>query len=139
MIFIKNIKRIYPGLVVKEDNKFIASKLIAMLDDMAFNLAPKADVYANADKFIEEAIACIEALARVPQQSRKWGDAITMLIMPKLYDIYYNQVIPANIQTYKNLTGETYLPLKVKEPNILKKIKNLFKKKAKYYKIWEIE
>ena len=43
------------------------------LSDMAFNLEPDADVYRNPDPLVEEAIAVIEAVARVPQQVHKWG------------------------------------------------------------------
>ena len=65
-----------------------ATSIINMLDDMAFNLAPEADVYKNPDKNIEEAIACIEALARVPQQCNKWGYQMTQFIYPNLYKIF---------------------------------------------------
>ncbi|MFM9890919.1 MAG: DUF2748 family protein [Rickettsiales bacterium] len=67
------------------------------LADMAFNLAPDADVYRNADPLVEEAIACIEALARVPQQVNKWGHMAVSVIWPALYRVYYQKVIPAAI------------------------------------------
>lgn len=66
-----------------------------LLEDMAFNLAPDADVYKRPDPQEEEAIACIEALARVPQQAAKWGHAATRACWPKLYALYYGQVIGA--------------------------------------------
>ncbi len=42
----------------------------------------------------EEAIACVEALARVPQQVMKWGYLTTKSTMHDLYKIYYGEVIP---------------------------------------------
>lgn len=78
------------------------------LRDMAFNLAPDADAYRRDDPDEEEAIACIEALARVPQQVNKWGHEVTRMMWPKLYDIYYEEVIPANIRAYERATGKTY-------------------------------
>lgn len=66
-----------------------------MLADMAFNLAPDAAAYKRADPQEEEAIACIEALARVPQQANKWGHDATNACWPELYRLYYGQVIPA--------------------------------------------
>ncbi len=67
------------------------------LSDMAFNLAPDADAYRNPDPEVEEAIACIEALARVPQQVVKWGHAPVQLGWPSLYAAYYGTVVPGCI------------------------------------------
>ena len=79
--------RIYPAMM--------HGKAIAMyLDDMEFNLAPEADVYRRDDPLEEEAIACIEALARVPQQMHKWGHAAVQFGWPRLYAVYYGTVIP---------------------------------------------
>jgi hypothetical protein len=64
-----------------------------LLSDMAFNLSPKADAYAREHPVEEEAIACIEALARVPQQVHKWGHRVTKRCMPGLYRLYYGEVI----------------------------------------------
>ena len=66
-----------------------------LLSDMAFNLSPQADAYKRPDPVEEEAIACIEALARVPQQVHKWGHSVTKRCMPGLYVLYYGEVIPA--------------------------------------------
>ncbi len=74
-----------------------ATALAFYLDDMAFNLAPDADVYRHPDPLIEEAIAVIEAVARVPQQVNKWGHAAVKLAWPRLYDVYYGTIIPANM------------------------------------------
>ena len=66
-----------------------------LLADMAFNLAPDAAVYKRANPLEEEAIACIEALARVPQQVNKWGHAAVEACWPELYVFYYGTVIPS--------------------------------------------
>ncbi len=71
------------------EEEYIASKIVAMAIDMRFNLSPKADAYAREDPVEEEAIACVEALARVPQQANKWGHRLTRAMMPNLYRIYY--------------------------------------------------
>lgn len=67
--------------------------LALFLDDMAFNLAPQADVYRHPDPAQEEAIACIEALARVPQQVMKWGQKAVLAAWPRLTPFYYSTVI----------------------------------------------
>ena len=82
--------------------------LLTMFEDMAFNLEPKADVYSNPDKQIEEAIACIEALARVPQQRYKWGESTVKFLTPHLFKIYFDEVIPRCIIDYQNLTGQKF-------------------------------
>lgn len=70
----------------------------AWLADMAFNLAPNAEVYRRADAQEEEAIAVIEAVARVPQQVVKWGHAAVEAAWPGLYRFYYGPVIE-NVKT----------------------------------------
>lgn len=90
------------------DEPYLASKILAMAFDMRFNLEPKADAYSRPDPIEEEAIACVEALARVPQQVNKWGHKITHLLTPALYDIYYHQVIPGCIEAYENISGNKY-------------------------------
>lgn len=72
-----------------------ASYYTEMLADMAFNLSPDADAYKRAHPLEEEAILCIEALARVPQQANKWGHDATQAAWPRLYSLYYGQVIPS--------------------------------------------
>jgi hypothetical protein len=72
-----------------------ATQAMHMLPDMKFNLSPKADVYKRNNPDEEEAIACIEALARVPQQRLKWGDGAARACMHHLYALYYDAVIPA--------------------------------------------
>ncbi|HJD55262.1 MAG TPA: DUF2748 family protein [Rickettsia endosymbiont of Pyrocoelia pectoralis] len=89
-------------------DKYMALMIDAMFKDMQANLSPNADVYKNKNPEIEEAIACIEALARVPQQAVKWGYLTTKETMHDLYKIYYNEVIPSLITSYNAVTGENY-------------------------------
>lgn len=81
--------------------------LAMYLSDMAFNLAPDAAAYRRPDPEEEEAIACIEALARVPQQVHKWGHAAVQLGWPALYAQYFEWVIPACVAA----SGVSALPL----------------------------
>ncbi|XVN42634.1 MAG: DUF2748 family protein [Candidatus Rickettsia vulgarisii] len=98
LLFIQRFKKDqYMGLMIK-----------AMIEDMLFNLAPVADVYKHSNPEIEETIACIEALARVPQQVMKWGYLTTMATMQGLYKIYYNEVITSLISNYEQMTGKIY-------------------------------
>lgn len=83
----------FPDTLPEHPN--FAHNIMRCMADMAFNLAPKADVYRRANPEEEEAIACIEALARVPQQVNKWGHDVTKLCWPNLYRVYYEQVIVA--------------------------------------------
>ena len=71
-----------------------ARNLAIMLADMRFNLTPRAPVYERKDPREQEAIMCVEALARVPQQALKWGHKTTQFMYPNLYRFYYNKVIP---------------------------------------------
>lgn len=70
-----------------------ATASASFLDDMAFNLAPQADVYRHPDPAVEEEIACIEAVARVPQQVMKWGHDAVAAAWPALYRLYYGPII----------------------------------------------
>ncbi len=67
----------------------------AYLADMAFNLAPEADVYRDPDPLVEEAIAVIEAVARVPQQEHKWGARRVAIAWPGLSAFYNIGIISA--------------------------------------------
>ena len=114
---------------LKKD-EFSGEILRGMCLDMQFNLAPKADVYAGSTPEQTDAIACIEALARVPQQVIKWGHLATEYFMHDLYHIYYGKVIPHLIEKYEKVTGEKYQ----RDRNIIKtpisvKLKNKFSKK----------
>ena len=94
-IFIARCKRanIYLPLHVHPYHR-LGEALESFLTDMAFNLAPDADVYRHPDPLVEEAIAVIEAVARVPQQVHKWGHEAVALAWPGLYRFYYGTVIP---------------------------------------------
>lgn len=90
----------------KNDN--VGSQITMMMEDMLFNLSPQADAYSRENPVEEEAIACIEALARVPQQVNKWGYRATRILMPNLYKLYYREVIPACAKSYYQITGLKY-------------------------------
>lgn len=89
-------------------DQYMGLMIRAMINDMLFNLAPVADVYKHPDPEVEETIACIEALARVPQQVMKWGYLTTMETMEGLYKVYYNEVIPSLIHNYTVMTKQKY-------------------------------
>jgi hypothetical protein len=107
-----------------------------MLSDMAFNLAPEADAYRRNNPTAEEAIACIEALARVPQQVHKWGHAATRTCTPRLYDYYYGTVIPALVAAlpehlqHRLRHAEALRPLHT----LRAAVRRLFKKRPGYLK-----
>ena len=71
-----------------------AHNLLQFHMDMQFNLSPQADAYRRATPEEEEMIACIEAVARVPQQVMKWGHAAVAACWPQLYRLYYGTVLP---------------------------------------------
>jgi hypothetical protein len=102
----------------------------AFLADMAFNLAPEADVYRHPDPQVEEAIAVIEAVARVPQQAHKWGDTAVAIGWPNLHRFYYGTVIGACKQQIKN-------PLSIEIMSLTQKIiiylRRHFQTKPGYY------
>ena len=113
------------------DHTYTALVTHAMIEDMLFNLTPVADAYSRENKEEEEAIACIEALARVPQQRNKWGRLCTKTFMYNLYLVYYGQVIPGCIEAYKNMTGKEYsFDHELEGNNVFDKIKRLFVKKT---------
>ena len=89
-------------------DRYMGSMIVAMIQDMKSHLSPMADVYRRTDKDAEEAIACVEALARVPQQVNKWGYLTTRATMHDLYNVYYKEVIPSLIESYEGYTGNKY-------------------------------
>src|SRR5262249_2858954 len=89
-------------------DRYMALMIMAMVEDMKVNLAPMADVYRRTDPEAQEAILCVEALARVPQQALKWGHLTTMETMRGLYKIYYREVIPSLELSYSEMTGKLY-------------------------------
>lgn len=84
-------------------------KMYKMVKDMLDNLSPDADAYKGDTEEQTEAIACIEALARVPQQEIKWGPKVTQMMMPNLYKVYYGEVIPSCIKTVEIFSGERFI------------------------------
>ncbi|MBY0408164.1 MAG: DUF2748 family protein, partial [Rickettsiales bacterium] len=72
-----------------------ATQLRRCLQDMLFNLTPDHEAYRRPDPAQHEAMQCMEALARVPQQAVKWGPRATALCMSGLYRLYYGEVVPA--------------------------------------------
>lgn len=119
---------------IKSDPR-VGTLIKAIAEDMLFNLAPKADVYKKDNKDEEEAIACVEALARVPQQSNKWGKSITQIFMKDLYATYYRIVIPGCVVAYQNITKKRYEYNSERiRPSFVSAIKNLFAKTLYYPK-----
>ena len=88
--------------------KYMSLMIIAMVEDMKSHLSPVADVYKRSDPYAQEAIACVEALARVPQQVMKWGYITTRATMHDLYKVYYGEVIPSLVENYNHLTNSNY-------------------------------
>lgn len=122
-----NKLRFWP-LSEMKNKEFLGISLIDMLADMSFNLQPIADVYRSPDKNTEEAIACIEALARVPQQVNKWGHKTTLFLWRNLYKVYYYKVIPKCITEYEQISKKkfTYYPNKLKKYTWKEKFKFKF-------------
>lgn len=85
----------FPRTLYHEYKEGLADMVLRCVRDMQFNLAPDAAVYVRPDPRETEAIACIEALARVPQQVNKWGHKVTRFCWPALYHLYYEEVIPS--------------------------------------------
>ncbi len=107
-------------------DKYTGLMIAAMIEDMQSHLAPIADVYKRDDPEAEEAISCVEALARVPQQVMKWGHLTTRATMRDLYKIYYKEVIPSLIDNYNHLANVKYQRnYSVRRQNI---IQNVFQK-----------
>ena len=85
--------------------KYMGLMIAAMIEDMQSHLSPIADVYKRDNPEAEEAISCVEALARVPQQVMKWGYLTTRATMHDLYKVYYSEVIPSLIENYNHVAG----------------------------------
>lgn len=119
--------------------QYMGLMIQAMVIDMKFNLSPVADVYKRDDKEAEIAIACVEALARVPQQCIKWGHITTSVMMGNLYKVYYNEVIPDLIKIYNEVTNKPYIPNLSKIPTsfqtkVKKFLHAIFGKKDELYR-----
>ncbi|MCP5369480.1 MAG: DUF2748 family protein [Rickettsiaceae bacterium] len=120
----KNNHLIFPQVFYRKE-KYMGLQMQVMIEDMLSNLTPGADVYKNPNPQIEEAIACAESLARVPQQAVKWGHITTSLTMRNLYKVYYEQVIPSLIDNYQKYTGINFVrnqQLMIEEKNYMLKL-----------------
>ncbi len=89
------IQRGMKALLSLPRTPYPATQLRKFFNDMLFNLSPVADVYRRDNADEEEAITCIEAIARVPQQVVKWGGMAVYCTTPSLYSMYYNTIVPA--------------------------------------------
>jgi hypothetical protein len=117
------------------EDPYPITQIIMMLQDTMFNLKPDANVYKRADKQEEEAIACVEALARVPQQVNKWGHFATRSTMRNLYNVYYNEVIPACIKACEDISDQKYnINPKLKLGLIEKAIKKVTRRVKKVFR-----
>ena len=88
--------------------EYMCSKINIMLADMLFNLEPDADAYKRPNPVEEEMIMCIEALARVQQQSNKWGRELTIAMYPNLSDLYYKTILPSCVKSVERITGNLF-------------------------------
>lgn len=123
--------------------KYMSLMIRAMILDMKSHLSPLADVYKRDDPEAEEAISCIEALARVPQQVIKWGYLTTRATMHDLYKVYYSEVIPSLIENYRHVTGTEYkrnyaMPKKSIFQKVLSKLGIGTKEKFKFTEVRKI-
>ena len=91
-----------------EREKYMGLMIAAMIEDMQSHLSPIADVYKRDNPNAEEAISCVEALARVPQQVMKCGYLTTRATMHDLYKVYYSEVIPSLIENYNHIAVTNY-------------------------------
>lgn len=114
-------------LKIFNKEKYMGLMIAGMIEDMQSHLSPVADVYKRSDKEAEEAISCVEALARVPQQVMKWGYLTTGATMHDLYKVYYSEVIPSLVDNYNHLKGIKYKRnYHVPKRNFLQKILDSF-------------
>ncbi|MGC0371899.1 MAG: hypothetical protein DGJ47_000600 [Rickettsiaceae bacterium] len=98
---------IFPNMFYRRE-KYMGLMIKIMITDMLSHLSPVADVYQHSDPDVTEAIACAESLARIPQQSLKWGYVVTKETMHDLYKVYYKQVIPSLIDNYQLYTKQKF-------------------------------
>lgn len=125
------------------NEKYIGLMIAAMIEDMQSHLSPSAGVYDRADPDAKEAIACVEALARVPQQVMKWGYLTTRATMHDLYHVYYHEVIPSLIDSYNHFTHSSYkrdysLPKRNIFQKLFSKITNYNKSKFKFKEVRDL-
>lgn len=121
-VFFRNVKKYKLDFLLEfKKHKTPCTQICKMVKDMLDNLTPEADAYKRDTIEETEAIACVEALARIPQQEVKWGPGVTKTMMPNLYNVYYNKVIPSCIKTVEIFSGKKYNFI-AKKPNFIKKI-----------------
>ncbi len=88
-------KRSHSALPRLQRDIYPCMLLQTFFSDMLANLDPQADVYRRNNPREEEAVACIEAVARVPQQVVKWGHQAVRITTPALYAFYYGEIVSA--------------------------------------------
>jgi hypothetical protein len=98
------IQRGMKGQTRLQSDQYPATLLSKFFQDMRFNLDPQADVYRRDNPLAEEAVTCIEAVARVPQQVVKWGHQAVYATCPNLYVFYYHTIVPACERTVRELS-----------------------------------
>lgn len=98
----------HPFIEIAKRVKYPVSQISIAMNDTLVNLAPQADVYKRDNPIEEEAIACVEAVARVPQQAIKWGHPTIQILMRNLYEVYYKEIIPGTIKAYQDISGKKY-------------------------------
>jgi hypothetical protein len=107
----------------------LATSIKMAIDDTSFNMTPRADAYTRENAVEQEAIICVEAIARVPQQVNKWGHVAIRTMTPNLYAAYYDVIIPACIKSYEIISGKKYSFDATPYPrNILFYMKKIFRK-----------
>lgn len=130
-LFVKSCKsrNIYVKLVTYPAMRH-GESIAMFLEDMAFNLSPDADAYRRTDPLEEEAIACIEAIARVPQQARKWGASSVRFAWPQLEAIYSQHIIPGCIAASPEPPIPLYTP---PSQRLQRRFRHLLRRKPDYY------
>ena len=87
-------------------------------------------LFRSPDPQVEEAIAVIEALARVPQQEHKWGREAVAAAWPSLHGFYYATVISDCVRLIKNSLPNDIMSL---NQRIIVVIRRRFRAKPGYY------
>lgn len=93
------------GLGKLQRDRYPATLLSIFFPDMLANLTPEADVYMRKNPMEQEAIACIEAVARVPQQAVKWGHEAVKCCTPRLHRFYYTEIVPGCVRALKRMAA----------------------------------
>lgn len=99
-------KKIYFYKFIK--SKKLANEIVECISDYLFNLEPQADVYRDKNLEKQAAIACAEAIARVPQQQVKWGEYITKYFMQNMYIYYAENLITEAKKYYEKYSSSKF-------------------------------